>query len=65
MAPKIAELIGFILTVVGCFGLVAAAAMVSVALAVLVAALLLVIGGIVTVYVASLVAASSKPKAQS
>ena len=53
MNHGIAEILGLFLVVVGCGTIVAAASLVSVALAVLAAGLFLVLGGVLAVYVAA------------
>jgi len=54
MKPGLIELIGVMLLVVGACGLVAAASFVSIALAVLVAALVLMFAGVTVTYVAAM-----------
>lgn len=61
MSKTLVELGGFFLVIVGLFGLVAAAAIVSVALAVATAGLIFVFIGIAVVYVANALAAN-EPK---
>lgn len=66
MKNGVMEIVGFFLLIVGCIALVVAAAMVSAKLAVLVVALLLILGGVIAVYVASELEkaeqAAAKPK---
>lgn len=62
MPHQIAELLGVLAVVVGCGTIVAAASMVSVALAVLAAGIFLVTGGIVAVYVAAVLDSASRRK---
>lgn len=57
---QVTELLGAIIIVLGCGTTVAAAAMISVPLATLAAGVFLVVGGIVTVYVASALEAKAK-----
>jgi hypothetical protein len=68
MQTGIAEILGLFLVVAGCCGFVGAAALVSVALAVAVAASFMLLGGILLVYVAAQIdrarrAAAPKPVA--
>lgn len=60
MRYGIAELVGLFLVVVGCGVIVGAAALVSVALAVLAAGVFLVLAGILAVYVASALETKAK-----
>ena len=60
MGKTIAELVGFFLLVCGLIGLVVAAALVSTALAVGVASLILLFVGGATVYVANVLASGEK-----
>lgn len=60
MTEEIAELVGVICVVLGAFALVGAAALVSTALAVLAVAVIFIVGGVVTVFVANKVAAKKK-----
>ncbi len=53
MKTGITEIVGLFLIVVGAAGLVAAAALVSVPLAVAVASALVILGGVIAVYVAN------------
>lgn len=52
----IAEIVGIFLLLVGCGTVVAAASLVSTALAVLAAGLFTILGGVITIYVANAVA---------
>lgn len=60
MNAGIAEILGMFLVVVGCGTIVAAASLISLALAVLTAGLFLVLGGVLVVYVAAVM--SRKPE---
>jgi membrane protein implicated in regulation of membrane protease activity len=53
MQTGIAEIVGVFLVIVGCAGFVAAASLISVALAVAVAAAFFLLGGILLVYIAA------------
>ena len=64
MTLQIAELTGVFVIIIGCGVIVGAAAMVSVALAVLVSGVLLVFAGILAVYVANQLAARAKAEAK-
>lgn len=61
MNAGIAEILGLFLVVIGCGTIVAAASLVSTALAVLAAGLFLMLGGVLVVYVAAVVGRQSKP----
>lgn len=63
MSKTLVELGGFFLLIVGLFGLVVAAALVSTALAVAAASVILVFAGIAVVYVANVLDATDKPRA--
>lgn len=60
MGKTYAELVGFFLVIAGLFALVVAAAMVSTALAVATAGLILLFAGASAVYLANVVAAAGK-----
>lgn len=60
MGKTYAELVGFFLVVCGLLALVVAAAMVSTALAVAAAGLILLFAGASTVYVANILASATK-----
>lgn len=62
MGKTIAELVGIFLAVCGLFGLVVAAALVSTALAVAAASLILLFVGVCAVYLANIIAAAEKRK---
>jgi len=62
MSKTIIELVGIFLVVCGLVGLVIAAALVSTALAVGVAAMLLLFAGVSVVYLTNVLAASEKAK---
>lgn len=61
MNAGIAEILGIFLIVVGCGVVVGAAALVSIVLAVATAGVLLVLGGVLVVYVAAVMARNAKP----
>lgn len=56
MNAGIAEILGLFLVVIGCGTIVAAASLISTALAVLAAGCFLVLGGVLVVYVAAVMA---------
>lgn len=60
---QLVEILGAFLVIVGCGTVVGAAALVSTTLAVLVAGVFLILGGIITVYAASVLAPKPDPKA--
>ena len=60
MNAGIAEILGLFLVIIGCGTVVAAASMISVALAVLTAGSLLVLGGVLVVYVAAVMGRKSE-----
>lgn len=64
MRNGIIEIIGAALIVAGCAGLVAAASMVSIALAVTVAGFFVLVAGVVAVYVAALLDQAEKTPAK-
>ena len=64
LMQNVAEIVGIFLVIVGCFGIVVAAALVSTALAACAASLLVLLAGVLVVYLANAAAARAEVEKQ-